>query len=430
MIDYKTYPKVEDYVMLSNSWPIKWGLYLIFGLLLVVMVFASLIPYNTIIDADVTITSKEPIVFIKSRSVGHLINGTIKPGDIIDKNDFLGFISNEGDYHSIINLEVTLNCDSLDLNDQGTFTLLFSPREKLGLQLMDKYANFIKSYSSYISLKKTKNRESIEDKLDNVIDGNIKNITSKRKELKNSRSVDLSAQKIFVRQRELFDKGIISKQELEEHEKDYYENIRISENVQSEMNRLNSDLAITETEKTLVLHEYSESILKAFMELKVAKQLLLSGIDNWKQNNILSSPVSGKISFYNFDNKYRNTEIGDTIYAILPTKNNNLIGKLKIPPHNSNKVHHNQKVIINLENYPAVEWGSLNGRVSAISRTLNYQGKIGFTTIIEIDSTTTNYGKNIVITQDMMGKAHIILDETSILQRIFYRFKSIWLNNK
>ena len=90
---------------------------------------------------------------------------------------------------------------------------------------------------------------------------------------------------------------------------------------------------------------------------------------------------------------------------------------------NSGKVKKGQKVIIKLENYPSEEWGSLEGSIESISEVPKQGEENQYTVYIGVSSLSTSYGKQVEFKQEMQGTAEIILEELSILQRIFYQVR-------
>ena len=117
MIDYKSYPKIEEYVMFSNSWFTQRAIFVVFGLLICALILASLIPFSNTISTEFKISSRNPSVYIKSRTSGHLVNSYVNHGDTIYKNTYVGFIDGDGFYKSVLQLEEALSTDSLNIKN-------------------------------------------------------------------------------------------------------------------------------------------------------------------------------------------------------------------------------------------------------------------------------------------------------------------------
>jgi len=104
-----------------------------------------------------------------------------------------------------------------------------------------------------------------------------------------------------------------------------------------------------------------------------------------------------------------------------------VIGKALLPIARSGKVKVGQKVNIRLENFPDNEFGILRGVVKNISlvpsqtgQTVNYTVEIGLP-----EGLTTTYKKELPYLQNMRGKAEIITEDISLLERFVLPVKKI-----
>ena len=430
MIDYRTYPKFEQVVMSSKGWTLKWGIYVVFLFLFFVLIAASLIPYNRSLEANIKISSLEPIVFMTSEGSGHLTNIELESGQFVEKYSLLGHISKDNTYKSVEQLSHALKEDSLSVNRLTVLSENFDVNLDLSVDLADSYARFLTAYGRYIHLKDSANIDLIESDLKGKFTGNLKSRITKRSELQMSIKADSSASSIIERHRGLFKKGIISKQLLEEKEQAFYESIKNTERIRSEIDVLNNSLNRNKNEHNTEMWKYKEVFQQSFLELSMAKRQLQAAISDWKSGNVLISPVSGSVFFYEVDHKMRKLNSGDTIFTIIPKNNDKLIGRVKIPPKYLTMVRPNQRVIVELENYPPSEWGNIEGNIKNVSKTLNYNQEAGFLSTVEISSHKTNYDKDILVTPDMTGNAIIVLEETSVLESLFYQLKYVFKSSE
>jgi hypothetical protein len=83
-----------------------------------------------------------------------------------------------------------------------------------------------------------------------------------------------------------------------------------------------------------------------------------------------------------------------------------------------------------LENYPYREWGSLKGEVKTISEVPRTGENEGYVVYVKIKDLVTSYGRTLEFKQEMIGSAEIILEEVTLLQRIFYQFRNLWSNTQ
>ncbi|MFT6324580.1 MAG: hypothetical protein ACJAWO_002145, partial [Halieaceae bacterium] len=71
-------------------------------------------------------------------------------------------------------------------------------------------------------------------------------------------------------------------------------------------------------------------------------------------------------------------------------------------------------------------WGTLKGKVISILELPVGKNQSGYRVYIELDNLSTSYHKEINFRQEMTGTAEIVLEETTLIQRIFYQFRSLW----
>jgi len=113
------------------------------------------------------------------------------------------------------------------------------------------------------------------------------------------------------------------------------------------------------------------------------------------------------------------------LFTVIPDDASEIIGQIDLPLHNSGKVRNGQRAIIKLTNYPFREWGSLEGRITNISKVPKKEEKM-YTAYLTIDSLKTSFGHEIDFKQEMQGTAEIVIEELSLLERILYEFRGIF----
>jgi hypothetical protein len=98
---------------------------------------------------------------------------------------------------------------------------------------------------------------------------------------------------------------------------------------------------------------------------------------------------------------------------------------LKTPARNSGKIKIDQTVLINLENYPETEFGTLEGKINSISFTPTKDGYY----LIDVSLPSkliTSYQKEIKFKQEMTGRAEIITEDLRLIDRFFYQLKGVF----
>ena len=152
------------------------------------------------------------------------------------------------------------------------------------------------------------------------------------------------------------------------------------------------------------------------LELEDSFEMLQSQVMMWESRYILSAPFEGTVSLYKFWNDHQFVKAGEEVMTILPD-HQEVLGKMIAPVMGVGKVEAGQQVIIKLYNFPHDEFGVIEGEVKSISmlpREKQY--------LIDIklpDKLRTSYGKEIDFTQEMTGRADIIVKDLRLFERIF-----------
>lgn len=227
-----------------------------------------------------------------------------------------------------------------------------------------------------------------------------------------------------MRNKSLFEKGVISAQNYENKQLEYAQAERNYKNFESSISQIREGISnVHKTSKGTEINRVKEemillkNVIQSFNQLKKA-------IKDWEYEYVLKSNIKGKVSFLNFWNKNQNVNQGDLVFIIIPSENSSFIAKLKTPAQNSGKIDIGQKVNIKVENFPDTEFGVLNGTVKSISLIPDEEGS--YLVDVELpEKLITSYKKEIEFKQEMKGSAEIITEDLRLIERFFYQFKSI-----
>ncbi|HCO83474.1 MAG TPA: hypothetical protein DIT95_08075 [Arenibacter sp.] len=429
MKDYGMYIYEEVvYLKREPNRILRWGIVLVFGFFVFAIGFAYLFSYNESIEASVILTTTEPPVHIRAKRTGRVLEVNFEAGDIVAKGAVLGVIENTGDVKDIIALKEKLSevyplvMNLKSLSDQ------FPSHLRLGSQIRPFYNRFLNAYRNLIFYNAFGNEALEESQLQQQLIGQTKSIENKIKEI-NGIQRDLEIAKTdFDRYQDLFNKGVISMQDLENKEIGYLKTEREYGTQEQQLSQLRLGRASTRNHKMQFDNSRikNEGIYSSKLELE--QEELISALNEWEEQNLLKSPIPGRISFFEVWGKHQNIKENQVVFTVVPKGSQELLGRCQVPIRNSGKIKPGQRVIIKLENYPYREWGTLNGEVDIISEVPRTGDNEGYVVYIKVKNLVTTYGKTLQFRQDMVGSVEIILEEVTLLQRIFYQFKNFWAN--
>ena len=418
--------QVQEILGKTPNWMIRWGTSVIFVTIALLLIGSAVVSYNDIIPAQITVTSKNPPVYLKARSSGRLTQVLVTANQKVEEGQLLAEIENTADLDDILYLKQQLT------SGQNTFALSldslrhqFPSNLNLG-EIQPNYGLFLTAYQNFI--------------LYNVLDPNRKEsvliqkqLQEQRKFLRNQRrqlalfEKDLELSKTnFERNKALFEKGVISKSEYEVVSRSYIGDQQQYEGFLTSIS--NTEIAIANFNNLLTQTSIqgAESENTYQQELENAEQNLQTALYTWEQQYAITSPINGVVTVFDIWDQYQNVEVGEVLFTVIPERTEGIIGRVTLPIRNSGKVKEGQEVIVKLDNYPFEEWGSLKGTVKNISE-VPKQGEESFYTLyIELDDMTTSFNKTIAFKQEMQGSAEIVIEELSVLERVFYEIRKLF----
>lgn len=304
------------------------------------------------------------------------------------------------------------------------FVATFPSDLRLG-ELQGYYESFRGKYLKYI-LNKTLNANEIEvaSLMDQI--KKEKSLLKNKESQANLRFQDLElADEDLKRKKILLAKGVISKAEFEKAEREILTVKRNYQSTLGEVSAASIKIATLQNQLSQSRIANTEESSQLFIELEESLQVLKSKILNWKQLNLLVSPINGTVSLFDIWNKNQSVTEGQELITVIPKNPEALFGKMRVPIQNSGKIENGQNVMIKLANYPYREWGSLRGEVVTISEVPTQLNSPSYVIYVSIDTLRTSFEKNIVFKQEMSGTAEIVVEELSVLERILYQVREV-----
>ncbi len=415
--------EVNEILSSTPDWIFRWGISVIFMLVVIAIGLSYFIRYPDILTADITLTTLNPPVSMVSKNNGKITYLMVKNNDKIKAGEVIAVIENASDFRDVQYLGENCSeyicklklCDTLP-------DLVVRENLKVG-ELTPAYLLVLKSLKD-LNLYKAMNsyKQQINLLQKDLVGYN--DLREKYKRQLNINTEELSLfEKDYSRDLQLFKEGVIPARESEAKKKEYLRALNAHEQVKIAVS--NAYIQINSIEKSILqlqIQDFEEQT-KLKNEIQERIKALLSEIIKWKQLFLIESPVDGKISFFNFWSVNQNVKIGDELFSIVPDQKQNYVGKCILPLSNTGKLAVGQTVNIKLENYPYNENGILQGVVTNISVVPDKD-----TYAVDVDlknGLITSYNKILVYKEQMKGKADIITKNLSVMDRVFFNFKKL-----
>ncbi len=417
--------EVQDILTSVPHWMIRYGNVLFLILILLLFFLSWLIKYPDVIPSEALVTTHTPPQKEFAKSSGRIAHLLVENNSVVLKEQPLAILENPANYQDVFYLKSILDTISVQGNS------FHFPMEELPMLFLGNldtdFAVFQNSYIQY-DLNRTLQPFGNEALANQLTESELRSrvaLMENQKEI-NKRELDFKKNELD-RYETLFDKGVIATQEYELKQLEYLQTERNFQNMEVSISQLKENISnakrntrgteINRANEELVL---LKGVLQSFNQLKRA-------IRNWELQYAFISTMYGKISFIEAWNENQTVNVGDLLFTIIPTGENNYLARLKTPLQNSGKIKVGQRVLIRLQNYPEEEFGMLTGHVKSISLSPD---KDGFYTIQARlpEKLVTTYNKEIEFTQEMQGIAEIVTEDLRLIERFFYQLRGIFDN--
>lgn len=415
--------EVQDILTKVPHWMIRWGTVLIFVIIFMLFFVSWFIKYPDVVTTQIVITTNIPPEKIVSKSSGRIEAILVKDKSIVSENSTLAIIENTANYKDVFLLKKIV--DEYNVNDDSkTFPFALLKNAQLG-EIESAFAVFQKDYQAE-QLNKNLQPFEVENRAQNSEKIQIKERLEILQQQKVINESELQLQKNEIARFEtLFNKGIISAQEMEAKKLSYLQAQKSYKSLLTSISQLrsslidnsklsqNSQISGTKEEVTL-----GRNMAQSFYQLKKV-------IKDWELAYALKSSVSGVVTFLQVWTENQTINVGDNVFSIIPNTKNGFVGKVKAPALNSGKIKVGQVVNIRLANFPDREFGVLKGKIKNISLVPDKDGNLLLDVALP-NGLQTSYKKQIVFQQEMKGTAEIVTEDLRLIERILYQFKSIF----
>lgn len=423
--------KSEEINDIVNKMPMVFGRWVAIGMAIFTLLFLLLgwiIKYPDTVVGQIKINSQYATIRLVANTSGSLHLFTHKAQVQIQKGDYIAIIQNPAiteDVRKIIGLISHFNPSKECSADK---LRLFPDKVSLA-DLNLKYYTFLSALKTQCDYE----NENIYEKQKGTLLNDIKWKETLIDEA--TKMLDITQERLEISKKWL-DKYISldsAKIATYEYEVDQVKNNYLS--IKQEVQNIIKDIAaiqmqITanfgqlkklETEKKEKERNMKLDLLSSFHDLN-------DNIKAWEQKYVFKAPIDGHLEYLQFLSDGKFIEAGEEVFGIIPQESN-IYGQVSLPAKGAGKVKIGSRVAIKLDNYPYIEYGSIEGWVTSISLVTQPQKvaeKTVETYLININlpnGLKTNYGEVLDFKSDLGGTADIIVKERRLIERLFDNLK-------
>ena len=394
------------------------------------VLFGLTIDYPEKVTGTISITAMQAPVRLVANTSGKL-HFLKMDGDMIRENEIMGYLDNPARLTDVMKIEKFLQENRADSIIKRPENSSLSNDLILG-ELSSSYYTFLNSLQKLgqykIGKPYEKRLESAKLLLESQLHLLIVNLDQRNT---NISSLNIIGNNVH-RDSLLFRSATIAEADLERSAVSYLGKVESNQQIAKEIT--NNQLQINDTKSKLQLLklEQQETEQKLKMDLYSSYNDLANNILKWKIAYIFQSPFPGKLEYLNFWHVNDFIAVGTPLLSVIPS-DNPLFGQMYLPSQGVGKVSVGQDVIIRLDNYPYIEYGTVNGKVKMISGLANQTEAFAkkndlntYLITVELpDKLTTNYGTTLGFNYEIKGVADILTKKRKLLYRLFDNLKYI-----
>ena len=420
-------PQIEDILGKQPNWIIRAGIGVISTIILLIFTSSFIIKYPDVVTAPVVILSENIPAEISAKASGKICQLMVLDKQKVVENEILAVIENTANYKHVIALDSTVSLfkkdillDNINIADADSN---FSDTLSVGDLQPDYIAlkKMIKEMRDYLS------KDYVHQKIKNI---QVLLVQHQRILGKSKTQSSIAKEQLYLSKKQFARDSILLKNEVipaADFEKSKNAYLQVFSQYQSAtMQEVNTSLTITQLEQSIIeLNQQFDQDIKSYkLNMSGLTDNLQSKIKLWRMIYLVTSPINGVVNFTKFWSVNQNVIAGDKIMAVVPQNKVRVRGRVILPMRGSGKVAIGQKVNIKLENFPHIEFGMLQGRVSSISEVTNENNY--YLEITLNQGLTSNYGKKLAYRQELSGSADIITDDILLIERFFSPIRSLY----
>lgn len=171
-----------------------------------------------------------------------------------------------------------------------------------------------------------------------------------------------------------------------------------------------------EQELSDFLSQTEQGMQESMHQLGQAVGQAKGALAEWERTNLLRSPAEGRVSLARDWMPGQEVNAGAVLLHVLPSETGEMMARISLPVRGSGLVAPGAGVRIRLDDFPAMEYGMLEGvivRVSAIPQEAHLQVDARLTAGLQ-----TTYGTDLPFRGTLLGRAEVTTRSARLLERV------------
>ena len=413
--------EVQEVLDAPPGWLVRWGISVFFLLLLMLLAIAYLVRYPDVVTGEVMLTTQHPPVKVVANSSGKLTKLHHIEGEPLHAQEVIAEVENPITTSGIAYLE-TLADQVASFLDNPRVPVSFSDSSYVFGSIQGEYNTLKKRCIDYhrwatdpYPWRQIKKLTAKIEQYDQLVD-----VTHRQTQLAQGELAH--AEEKYRTDQTLFAEGVLAKLQFYREETAFRQQQQEVENYKKLATQNRITLIDLEKQLLDLRHEQAEQERNFRADIALNLHAIRNQIDTWQTSYLITAPVAGTLSYLQPLSDQQFVQTGDLLFAVVPD-HETYLGIATVPAEGFGKVAVGQSVRMKFSNFPFQEYGQVPGTVRAIALLADEN-----TYRVEITlphGLTTSYNQPLDFTPEMMGTAEIITEDLSLLERMFYSFRSL-----
>lgn len=331
---------------------------LVAGLCILLVSLGWIIEYPESVSGLITVTSRQAPVRLVANSSGklHLLKNN---GDKLLENDVIAVMDNAAKLEDVLTVEQFISAMPLDSLFSFTNPVMLPLLAGLG-ELSSTYYSFCDAFEKIAQYNIGQPYLKKEAGLESQLESQTQLLHHSRQQMETKKQSLQLAGKSLHRDSVLYQSSTIAELNLDQTSVSYLGLLESTQAMKKEEASYQFQLNDTRHKLKLLHVERQQTEQQLRMNLITSYNELANSIRQWKQRFLFIAPFAGRLENLNFWHENDFLQAGTETFSVLPNENT-LLGQFYLPSQGAGKVVPGQKVIIKLDNYPYMEYGSIDG---------------------------------------------------------------------
>jgi HlyD family secretion protein len=411
--------EVQELLARPPRWLLRWGITVVFLILLGILAGAWAIHYPDLVSASFKLTASNTPKAVLTHTDGKIVRLFVRDGQTVPVGAPLAYLESTARHEEVLQLATELRTawavvQRGDL--EGLQRIGLATYHQLG-ELQGAYQTFeqarirLRAYltGGFYGQKKAILWQEL---------GDLESLTRQIQHQRVLQGRDVAlAQEEYEAQQRLAAQKVIAGLELKREES---KNIsRQLAYQQTTTVLINQTMAQRAKRKEIL--ELDKQVGEERDQFLQALNTLLSATETWQAKYILRAPVGGRVYFSGVVQENQSVGVAEKLFYVAPPSAD-YVGELHVPQRNAGKVQVGQEVIIKFAGFPYAEFGTVRGRITAIAD-IPFKDSVFLARVSLPTGLKTSYGKSLAYRTGMTASAEVITADSRLVEKLFYQLR-------